>query len=77
MELLEEVRGAYEVREVAEHLGVAHGTVLNFIYGGELRAWRIGNKWKIAKVDLEAFLERCRPEAVNLEPSETQTSASL
>lgn len=77
LEEVREVRGAYDVRDVAEHLGVSRQTVTNYILRGELRAWRLGGKFKVTEADLRAYLERCRPEAVNLEQSETQTPASL
>ena len=44
------------VKEVAERLKVAEATVRHWIKIGDLRAINIGKGWRIADVDLGAFL---------------------
>ncbi len=60
---LEEVREGYDVTDVAKLLGIARKTVLNLIYRGDLKAWRIGGNWRVTESDFNAYVDRCRPQA--------------
>jgi excisionase family DNA binding protein len=44
------------VHEVAEHLKVKEATVRTWIRDRQLRAIKFGKDWRVAVVDLEAFL---------------------
>ena len=44
------------VKEVADRLKVSEATVRGWIKDGELRAIAIGKGWRVADIDLAAFL---------------------
>ena len=54
--------------DVADELGVDHGTVLRWIRDGApsgdrtipLPAYRLGNRYRIKRADFDAFLEACK-----------------
>ena len=48
----------YTVRDIADLLSVNEVTVRNLIKNGELRAIKLEREFRIAKIDLEAFLNR-------------------
>lgn len=50
-------RPFFTTQEIAELLKVSEATVRNWIHEGELRAVRIGRDFRVAAVDLEAFLD--------------------
>ncbi len=54
-------------REVAEILRVHPYTVNSLIRGGKLKAFKISNRYRIRREDLEEFMER---EASNEIPAE-------
>jgi excisionase family DNA binding protein len=45
------------VREVADSLKLTTKTVYKLILNGELPAIRVGGQWRIAKVELDRFLQ--------------------
>ena len=45
----------YDLKETANILGVTPRTVMNYIYAGNLKAQKIGGKWKVSKENLEKF----------------------
>jgi excisionase family DNA binding protein len=48
----------YTVKEIADLLAVNEVTIRNIIKNGELRAIKLERGFRIAKIDLEAFLSR-------------------
>jgi excisionase family DNA binding protein len=46
--------------EIADATGLHYQSVLDFIRRGDLRALKIGNRWKIRPEDYEAWLESKR-----------------
>ncbi len=48
----------YTVKDVAELLSVNEATIRNLIKSGDLRAIKLEREFRIAKIDLEAFLNR-------------------
>ena len=66
-----------KIREAAEQLGVSYGTIRNAIEWGRLTAYRIEGAFRIAPVDLSAYLARCetrRPAPVVKAPTPAATS---
>jgi len=47
----------YSIEQIACLLGVSDRTIRRQIKTGDLVAHRIGQQWRIAKADLEAFLQ--------------------
>ncbi len=47
----------YSIEEVAEALGVSHGTVRERIRTGKLKARREGKLYRIRKSDFEAYVQ--------------------
>jgi len=50
----------YTVPQVAEMLKVHRRSVARWIQAGELRAVKLGNRYRISEEDLEKFLEERR-----------------
>ena len=48
----------YTVKDVAELLSVNESTIRNLIKSGDLRAIKLEREFRIAKIDLEAVLNR-------------------
>ncbi len=48
----------YTIEEVAKILRVSTATVRNLIERGELKAFRVGNQWRVKKEDLDAYMSR-------------------
>ena len=46
----------YTVKEISDLLVVNEATVRNLIKNGEIRAIRLEREYRVAKIDLEAFL---------------------
>ncbi len=67
------------VREVADRLKVSEATVRGWIHDGALRAIEIGNVWRVADTDLEAFLENHanRTRAASIEDGESEAPSAL
>ncbi len=50
----------YSLEEVAETLSVDYQLVYKLVRGGELPAARLGRVYRVAKADLEAYLEQSK-----------------
>jgi excisionase family DNA binding protein len=48
----------WDIRRVAEYLGVTERTVYNRVRSGELPAVRVGRLWRVRPADIEAWLSR-------------------
>lgn len=48
----------YTIEEVAQILKVSVSTVRNLIDRGELKAFKVGNQWRVKKEDLQAYMSR-------------------
>lgn len=46
----------YSIAEVAEILGMNAETIKRYIYREELKAYKVGNQWRIKKEDLDRFV---------------------
>lgn len=53
------------VNEVADDLKVRSETVYNLIRSGRLKAFRIGNRFRITEEDLEKFKEEAKNEIMS------------
>lgn len=47
----------YTIDQVAQILGMHHKTIRKFISDSKLNANKVGKQWRIAKQDLDAFME--------------------
>jgi excisionase family DNA binding protein len=45
-------------QEVADELKVNYITVIRWINGGDLRAYRLGAQWRVKREDLDEWLEQ-------------------
>ena len=54
-------RMAFSLTEVAETLGISPRSVINLIESGALKAVRVGGLWRVAKVELDRFLQEGTP----------------
>ena len=50
-------RPFFTIHEIAELLKVSEATVRSWVHDGELRAARFGRDFRVAAIDLEAFVE--------------------
>jgi excisionase family DNA binding protein len=50
-------RPFFTTHDIAEVLKVNEATVRGWIKSGDLRAVDIGREWRVAQIDLEAFLD--------------------
>jgi excisionase family DNA binding protein len=57
------------LHEAAEKLKVKESTIRQWIKDRELRAIKFGREWRIAQIDLEAFLNK----HANMPPQEAST----
>ncbi len=51
---------AYSVDQAAEQLGIGRTLAYDLIRDGRLRSLKLGNRRLVARVDLEAFVEKLR-----------------
>ena len=51
----------FTVKEIAEHLKVSRQAVYDWIYEGRLKAVKVGNRTRIPKSGLEAFIRPVQP----------------
>ncbi|MEM9618928.1 MAG: helix-turn-helix domain-containing protein [Pseudomonadota bacterium] len=54
------------VKEVSELLQVGETTIRNWIRSCELPAIDVGREWRVAPVELEAFLKTRKPQATGI-----------
>jgi excisionase family DNA binding protein len=47
----------YTPAEVARSLRVSAATISRVIHSGKLKAYRVGNQWRIAASDLRSYIE--------------------
>lgn len=59
--------------EAAALIGVCEKTMDRLIFSGAIKAHRVGNRWKIFQLDLEAFLEA----GVNRRPLEQAKESAV
>ncbi len=59
--------------EIAEHLKVNEATVRTWIYGGELRAIRVGREFRVPAKDLEAFINAHATQSATSDPENNAT----
>lgn len=45
------------VEQVAQQLGVSEKTVRNYINSGELKAYKLGTKWRIEPQEVERYIK--------------------
>ena len=50
--------GVYTLEEVAVILKVSTKTLKKLIEKGEMKAFRVGNRWRVNKIDLGTFMEK-------------------
>lgn len=48
----------YTLTEVAEYLIVSNRTIWNYISSGKLKAFKVGNSYRVTKEALEEFQEK-------------------
>jgi excisionase family DNA binding protein len=46
----------FNVKEVAERMGVSHYTILDWLRLGGLKGQKYGRSWRVREADLEAFI---------------------
>ena len=51
-----ELEQVYRLSEVAKALQLSEKTVYRYLQGGQLRGVKVGNRWRVRAVDLQAFL---------------------
>ena len=47
----------YSTQELAELLGLSQRTIYRYIDSGELIAFKLGDQWRISRVNLDKFVE--------------------
>ena len=52
----------YTLAEIAEYLMVSNRTVWNYIASGKLKAFKLGNSYRVTKESLEEFQEKLSAE---------------
>ena len=52
----------YTLAEIAEYLMVYNRTVQNYIANGKLKAFKLGNSYRVTKESLEEFQEKLSAE---------------
>ena len=50
----------YTLAEIAEYLMVSNRTVWNYIANGKLKAFKLGNSYRVTKESLEEFQEKIK-----------------
>jgi len=48
----------YTLEEVADILKVSVATVRSLVNSGQIKAFKVGNQWRVRKKDLEAYMSR-------------------
>jgi excisionase family DNA binding protein len=55
--LLQEEKEYYSPQEIAEKYNLKHRTVLSWIRQGKLKGVKLGDLWRVHRLDLEAFIK--------------------
>ncbi len=53
-----EAREVMNIRQASYYLGVSRDTLYRYACGGEIPAFKLGNRWKFRKTVLDAWMER-------------------
>ena len=48
----------YSVTELIDILEVTRRTILKYIKQGKLRAFKLGNQWRVTEAELQKFINR-------------------
>jgi excisionase family DNA binding protein len=48
----------YSVTDLIDILKVTRRTILNYIKKGKLRAFKLGNQWRVTEEELQKFVNR-------------------
>lgn len=54
----------YTLAEVAEYLMVSNRTIWNYISSGKIKAFKLGNSYRVTKESLEEFQEKLSAENI-------------
>ena len=53
-------KGLMTAQEVADYLGISEATVRRYLNRGKIKGYRLGNRWRIKRDDVEAYLSERR-----------------
>ncbi len=53
-----EAENHYTLSDLIDILGVARRTLLKYIKQGKLRAFKLGNQWRVTEAELNKFKEK-------------------
>ena len=53
-------KGLMTAQEVADYLGINEATVRRYLNRGKIKGYRLGNRWRIRREDVEAYLSERR-----------------
>ncbi len=59
---MSELGRTYTLAEIAEYLMISNRTVWNYIASGKLKAFKLGNSYRVTKESLEEFQEKLSAE---------------
>lgn len=65
---MSELGRTYTLAEVAEYLMVTNRTVWNYIATGKLKAFKLGNSYRVTKEALEEFQENMTADNIGKKP---------
>ena len=53
----------YTISEVSEMLKVTQRTIYNYVHEGLLEGYKVANKWRFSKTNIQDFLDKLREKA--------------
>jgi len=53
-----ETENHYTLNDLIDILGVSRRTLLKYIKQGKIRAFKLGNQWRVTEAELNKFKER-------------------
>ena len=53
-----EAREVMNIRQASQYLGVSPDTLYKYVYEEKIPAFKLGNRWKLKKTILDAWMER-------------------
>ncbi len=59
---MSDLRRTYTLAEIAEYLMVSNRTVWNYIASGKLKAFKLGNSYRVTKESLQEFQDKLSAE---------------